>query len=176
MSSESGCPGCGLVMPTSAKTNGSYHNSSYYHCSGECWSLFGEVLAAEFGNLLLFRRVHQLTVDAYAVQHAGGPHPDKSVCVHLVGLCLVHEHGLSSPEVAPKLQGLATRVKDWPQFEPPTGQGRLTVFDVAAAADHDEHAARVRAWAAEVWADWAEHHAAVRGLAAAALGGDSRRR
>ena len=40
-------------------------------------SLFEEVLAAEFQNPVLFRQIHQLTVDTYAVQHAGGQHPDR---------------------------------------------------------------------------------------------------
>jgi hypothetical protein len=67
-----------------------------FHASAECWSVFEEVLAAHFQNSVLFGQVHQLTVDAYAVQHTGGRHPDKSVCVHLVGLCLALERGVAA--------------------------------------------------------------------------------
>ena len=59
------------------------------------------MLAREFQNAPLFGQIHQLTVDAYAVQHAGGRHPDKSVCVHLVGLYLENELGIKSTDVAP---------------------------------------------------------------------------
>ena len=78
------CPGCGLEMPISQRD----YDRKFY-ASAECWSVFEEVLAAEFQSAVLFGQVHQLTVDTYAVQHAGGHHPDKSVCVHLVGLHLV---------------------------------------------------------------------------------------
>src|ERR1041384_6466827 len=68
------CPGCGLEMPArpDAPPDG------YYNTTRECWSVFTEVVGAEFANALLFGRAHQLTVDTYAVQHAGGPHPDNS--------------------------------------------------------------------------------------------------
>ena len=46
-------------------------NHTYYNLSPECWSVYTEVLEAEYSNGLLFGQVHQLTVDAYAVQHAG---------------------------------------------------------------------------------------------------------
>ncbi len=52
----------------------------------ECWQLYTEVLGDQFSNIVLFGQVHQLTVDAYAVQHSGGGHPDKSTAVHLSGL------------------------------------------------------------------------------------------
>jgi len=61
----------------------------YFNASPECWMVFTEVLEAEFSNAVLFGQVHRLTVDAYAVQHAGGPHPDKSIAVHLSGLHLM---------------------------------------------------------------------------------------
>jgi hypothetical protein len=95
-------------------------NTGYYNASDECWSLFTEVIGAEFSNAVLFGQVHQLTVDAYAVQHAGGPHPDKSVAVHLSGLYLALERGIPPTSIAPLLQQLATRIHDWPHFEPPT--------------------------------------------------------
>ena len=47
---------------------------AYFNASPECWSVFTEVLGSEFSSALLFGQVHQLTVDTYAVQHAGGKH------------------------------------------------------------------------------------------------------
>ncbi len=71
---EVACPGCGLRMP--ASENASY--AGYFNTSAECWSVFTEVLGAEYSNPFIFGKVHQLTVDTYAIQHAGGAHPDKS--------------------------------------------------------------------------------------------------
>jgi hypothetical protein len=131
--------------------------------------VFEEVLAVEFQNAVLFGQVHQLTVDAYAVQHAGGQHPDKSVCVHLVGLYLMLERSVSPVEVPPLLQRLASTAS-WLHLDPPEARASLTVFDVAVAETLDAHALRVREWAAEVWSAWSPHHEAVRELARGLVG------
>ena len=89
----------------------SAHFDGYYNCSAECWRVYTEVLEKEYSNPALFGQVHQMTVDSYAVQHAGGPHPDKSVDVHLVGLHLVLNDGVRSPEVPARLQRLASHIK-----------------------------------------------------------------
>ena len=135
-----------------------------FHASAECWSLFEEVLAAEFQNAVLFGQVHQLTVDAYAVQHAGGRHPDKSVCIHLTGLHFVLERGLAPVKVAPLLQKLAAR-RSWPHLDPPASRAGLTIYDVALAASSELHAIRVREWAEEVWHRWSPYHDVARELA-----------
>ena len=151
------CPGCGLEMPHDEHAP----DDGYFNCSRECWSVCTEVLAKEFSNAVLFGQVHQMTVDAYAVQHAGGPHPDKSIAVHLVGLHLVLDESVRPTDVPPKLQRLASRIERWPHFEPPASNGPLTVFDVAVAADH---AAMVRQWAMQVWNAWSTHHRAIAAL------------
>jgi hypothetical protein len=153
------CPGCRLEMPFGER---SYDRKFY--ASAECWSLFEEVLAAEFQNAVLFGQVHQLTVDAYAVQHAGGRHPDKSVCVHLSGLYLMLERGVAPVEVPPLLQRLASRAC-WPHLDPPEKHASMTVYDVALADSPQTHAQRVREWAAEVWRAWSPHHDVARELA-----------
>ena len=153
------CPGCGLEMPLSER---SYDRK--FQASAECWSLFEEVLASEFQNPVLFGQVHQLTVDTYAVQHAGGQHPDKSVCIHLVGLYLVLERGVAPVKVPPLLQHVASRAS-WPHLEPPDEGASLTVYDVALADSPQTHALHVRKWAAEVWRAWSPHHHVARELA-----------
>lgn len=137
----------------------------YYNASPECWSVYTEVLAAEYGNAVLFGQVHQLTVDTYAVQHAGGEHPDKSVDVHLCGLYLVFEEKLAPTSVPPVLQRLATQIKDWPHFEPPPRVEEVTVFDVAMSDGPLQHIEVVRRWATAVWNAWTRHRAAVGVLA-----------
>lgn len=162
------CPGCGLVLPPS--DTAAY--DGYYNASPECWSVYTEVLAEEYGSAVLYGQVHQLTVDAYAVQHAGGDHPDKSVGIHLAGLYLMLECGAKPPEVPPLHQRLAQAVADWPRFEPPPLSDNVpTVFDVALAENMSEHIERSREWARRIWAAWAPYHDAVANLVARHLDG-----
>ena len=154
------CPGCGLEGPASGQV---YDRK--FNASAACWSVFEGVIAAEFQNRALFGRAHQLTVDTYAVQHAGGRHPDKSVCIHAVGLCLVLDRGVPPNDVPRRLQRLAGRTTDWPHFDVPAERASSTVRDVALAAGAvDEHVRRVREWASQVWTCWKPHHAAIRGV------------
>jgi hypothetical protein len=151
---DSICPGCGLSMPSRHTTAA----RSYYNGSAECWDLYTEVLATEYGNAFLFGQVHQLTVDAYAVQHAGGPHPDKSVDVHLFGLYLSLEKSIRSPYVPPLLQRLVAAIDIWPHYEPPADRVALTVFDVAMCDSAGDHISVVREWAQAIWQCWRTYH------------------
>ena len=157
------CPGCGLVLPSNEQ---SYDRK--FHASAECWTEFEKVLAVEYQDPAVFGEVHQLTVDAYAVQHAGGQHPDKSVCIHLAGLCLVLELGVPPMKVPPLLGRLASRTS-WPQLDPPM-RATLTVHDVASSDSPQAHVLRVRAWATDVWRAWSPHHGVARELAKHVLG------
>ncbi|HEX2125361.1 MAG TPA: DUF5946 family protein [Thermoleophilaceae bacterium] len=144
------CPGCGLVHP---EREGPTH--PYLVASPGCWAMYGEVLAREYGDPAYFR-VHQLTVDTYAVQHPGRRERRtiQSLGLHLSSLCLVVERG-GDPTAGPRFhRRLAGRAGfDW--LEPPEPRGRLTVADVRGAGDPGEHAAAVEAWARDVWAAWA---------------------
>ena len=157
---EVSCPGCGLAMPADPEAE----YDGYYNTTPECWSVYTEVLGAEFGNAVLFGQVHSLTVDAAAVQHTGGHHPDKSIGGHLVGLHLGLVRGIPSPTVPRYLQAVGAKIEVWPHFRPPRSTGPLTVFDVALSSSATEHADAVRRWSSTVWAAWSEHHAAVANL------------
>jgi hypothetical protein len=148
------CPGCGLQMPVgpTASYNG------YYNTSPECWEVYTEVLGAEFSNAIIFGQVHQLTVDTYAVQHAGGPHPDKSISVHLTGLYLVLDREIAPMRAPSYLQSLASQVEYWPHYTPPTHSGGMTVIDVALSDSPMTHIENVRVWAAIVWEAWYPYH------------------
>lgn len=160
------CPGCALHMPVRPALAA----HGYYNASPECWSVYTEVLGAEYSHVVLFGQVHQLTVDAYAVQHAGGPHPDKSVAVHLAGLHLMLVRGVKPPDVPPMLQRLASRRPEWPHFEAPRVDWPITVFDVAlCAGEFEEHIRAVRAWSALVWDAWLPHHAGIAAFVGAHL-------
>ena len=157
---EVDCPGCSLRL---AADEAAIYDG-YFNTSAECWALFNRVLAVEYADAVLFGEVHQLTVDAYAVQHAGGPHPDKSVFIHLAGLHLVLEQGVPPMDAPRLLRRLANHFRRWPHFSPPAGGWERTVADVAAGEGASAHAAAVRSWAEQVWAAWAEHHGEVAAL------------
>ncbi len=169
---ESVCPGCALVMP---RRPGAFYGGDF-HTSPECWDVFTEVLAKEYSNAVLFGRVHQLTVDAYAVQHAGGNHRDKSVMVHLSGLHLVLDRGLRPTAVPPVHQRLAGVVRVWPHLVPPAAISAMTVFEVALAESIEDHARLVRKWANLVWRAWEPHHQEVRDFLVANLGSSTEAR
>ena len=155
---ETICPGCDLRMPARSVTTTS---RGYYNVSDECWDLYTEVLATEYSNAFLFGQVHQMTVDSYAVQHAGGPHPDKSLDVHLFGLYLALEKGIRSPYIPPLLQRLVAAVEVWPHYEPPAERAAITVFDVALCDSTEDHIRVVKAWSQVVWQSWSAHHSEV---------------
>ena len=166
---DSICPGCGLRMPQQPGAT----RQSYYHASPECWAVYSEVLGAEYSHAVIFGQVHQLTVDAYAVQHAGGEHPDKSVGIHFAGLHLMLVRGIRPPLVPPYLQQLTESVETWPHFEPPKQSCRFTIFDIAlVAGDLEEHTRVVREWSAEVWQAWSPHHDAIAALVEQHVGAD----
>jgi len=157
---ESVCPGCGLLRPVTE----SLVYDGYFNTSPECWQVYTEVLGPEFGDVWLFGLVHQLTVDAYAVQHAGGMHPDKSVGIHLAGLYLVLEKGFAPTGVPRLLQRLAASIQAWPHFVPPDAAGLPTVHDIARAESPEAHIDRVHVWSRSVWRAWSSYHATVAGL------------
>lgn len=157
---ESKCPGCGLRMPISDKTP----YDGYYNTSPECWSVYTELLGADYSNALSFGQVHPLTVYTYAAQHAGGEHPDKSVGIHLCGLHLVLEMGRPPTSVPLLLQRLADAVRTWPHFPPPNDTGSLTVFDVAVSDSVEDLIAITREWARTAWDAWSPYHPDVASL------------
>ena len=149
---ESVCPGCATRLPFSHVLC-----EGYFTTTPECWSLFTEIQGRQYGKVLLGRHTHQSTIDAYAAQHAGANHPDKSVAIHLLGLYLVIEQEADPLEVAPVQQRIASAGANWPKLIRPEDQGGLTIFNVAMA-DDGNHINTVHSWSREVWGMWAEHH------------------
>jgi Family of unknown function (DUF5946) len=168
MSGSTTCPGCGLQLPGSGRPRNPRRNAS-----PECWQLYGEVQGFTLNHLELVRDFHQLTVDAYAAQHAprevGGNVPPISVAYALVGLHLALDGGASGVEVRAAHQRMGKPDPSWPRLPTPERIGAMTVFDVAAAGamvgSVAGHAKAARAWAAAVWQAWAAQHAAVAALA-----------
>jgi hypothetical protein len=124
------------------------------------------------------RDYHQLTVDAYAAQHAppdrGGAVPPIGVAYALVGLYLALDRGVPGVEVRAAHQRMGRPDASWPRLPAPEGTGALTVLDVVAAGVMVDspagHARAVRAWVTAVGRAWAAEHAAVAALSERLLG------
>jgi hypothetical protein len=97
------CPGCGATVPDVEETR----RRTYVGSAPGCWLLYSEVLAREYGDFR-YTPAHQLTVDAYAVQHPGvrERRSAQSVAIHLVGLCLSLERRRGPAEL-PRLRQAA---------------------------------------------------------------------
>jgi hypothetical protein len=143
-------------MPRSEKV--SY--DGYFNSSPECWVLFEEILAGASGDPQ-YQPVHQLIIDAYAAQHAGGKHPDRSVIVHLAGLYAAFELKMPFAQIPPLLKRLATAAAAWPHLVPPEFPAPLTVLELATADGAAEGVPMAGTWAQAVWNSWAEQHETV---------------
>ena len=162
MSSTVICPGCGAAVPDVEEMR----QHPYIGSAPGCWLLYSEVLAREYGDLR-YTPAHQLTVDAYAVQHPGVAErrTAQSVGIHLVGLCLSLERGRGAAELPRLRQRLAAPKRTFPWLTPPTSLGDVTVLDVHAAETPEAHRATVDRWARSAWEAWSPYHEQVRAWA-----------
>lgn len=148
------CFSCGAEVPA---VEGTTHD--YMLSSPGCWQTYGEVLAREYRDPAYMSR-HQLTVDAYAVQHPGdrSPAATRSVHLHLTSLCAVFERGMQPIEARRLLKRLAEGGFDPEWLEPPEELGEITVADVHATEEVKPHLAAVDRWARSAWEAWSGHH------------------
>ncbi len=162
---EGACPGCGLIT---WETGGPA--PAELIASPACYRLYGELLARDYSDPN-YRRVHQMNVDAYAAQHAGGSSRRE---VQMVGLCLVTlclfcDHGIDPAEGPALHKQMVAHRPDLTPLAPPPQHGLMTVADVLTARDAAEHERLVRQWACQVWQAWSPHHATIREWNAQAL-------
>lgn len=153
------CFSCGARVPESDVAP-----PDHVHSSPGCWAVYGEVLAREYENPALMAN-HQLTVDAYALQHPGDGHAERaarrSVYLHLIGLCAVLERELPPYRATRLIKKVAESGFEPQWFEPPVELGEVTVADVHDAGPA-EHLEAVERWARSVWQAWFPHHAEIR--------------
>ena len=160
----SACPGCGAVLPGPATS--SERRSS---ASDACRAVRAEVAGYELGHLAEVGQWHQLVVDTYGAQHPSDAGPAIGTAFGLIGLHLALVDGRSGIEVRDAHQLLANRYRDWPRFPAPVDRGRLTIVDLALAADPSGYVETLHRWAGDVWSAWDEQHAAVAALIRARL-------
>ena len=149
------CYGCGALVEDKA---GVPHK--YIGAAQGCWDLYGLVLAKEYGEYNYPRLTHRLTVDTYAVQHPGQPGRQaiQSVNGHLVSLYFVLVEGFNGRQATEKLSELLAKEPAFEWLEPPSPNGHMTVADILAAKNLEEHEMKVRAWAEDVWNCWYAKH------------------
>lgn len=156
------CPGCHARFPAG---DGPTHR--YLESSPGCWAAYGRVLAREYENAAMMS-VHQLTVDAYAVQHPGAPGPQaiQSVGIHLATLHLFLDEGvpLAHGPTLHKRGAALSQAFRW--LPPPAERGEVTVADLVDVNSVPDHRETVWSWARSAWAAWEEHHETVREWAA----------
>ncbi len=138
-----------------------------------CEAVFNEIGARAFRDPRL-GSVQQLVVDAYCLQHPEPYcHSVKSFAAHLTRMCCGLERGGRSETYAaiPRwLNGPANLEKP----APPDFRGRITIADVRAAANVEDHKRIVQEWAKEVWAAYSSQHALAREWLDAALAASNR--
>ena len=146
------------MLPVSA---GPTHR--YLPSSPACFAAYGTVLAGAYEDAAR-RRVYQLAVDAWSVQHPGGPSrvTNQSTALHLMTLHLCLEAD-ADPADGPALhKRMMARRVSYDRLEPPAARGDVTVATLVPAQSTDEHVRLVWAWARAAWTAWAPHHDRVR--------------
>lgn len=153
------CFSCGARVPESDVAP-----PDHVHASPGCWAVYGEVLAREYQNPALMAN-HQLTVDAYALQHPGDGKAERaarrSVYLHLIGICAVLEQELPAYRATDLIKEVAESGIEPRWFEPPGELGEVTVDDVHVAGPTG-HLEAVERWARSAWEAWSDHHGEIR--------------
>ena len=155
LQSKINCPGCGALVD---EIEGRPHK--YIGANQGCWDLYGQILAKEYGEYNYPELTHRLTVDTYAIQHPGlpGRQSIQSVNGHLISLYFIFIKNFSGKEATKIIGDLLAREPKFNWLEPPVPNGHKTVINVLQATSKQEHEARVREWAEDVWACWYEKH------------------
>lgn len=122
-----------------------------------CQVLFDELAAQAFSDLR-YGAVYQLAFDAYCVQHPKRYcRSAKSYAAHLTRLCCGVEHD-GDPEVYAAIQRWLNGSVDLERPATLSQRGEMTVADVRAAQNPEEHKQLVRQWAGSVWEAYAVQH------------------
>lgn len=152
------CHICNAQIPD---IQGPVSDHTYIPQSPGCWKLYTDVLAKEYGEWG-YPDIHRLTVDCYAAQHPtlqSNAKSAQSVQVHLLGIYLWIENGMSSAQITKVIGDVVSKNKgEFRWIEPPKHLGGITIADVWKAIDLNEHKIIVNQWAHSVWDAWDDTH------------------
>ena len=157
MSNVETCFSCGATTPVS-KTGATHR---YMLSSPGCWEVFGEILNREYSDMNYWK-VHELTVDAYAIQHIGEESKQtiNSLNVHLLSLYGYFKGGKDIHQLHSIKQGAAQSRQGFKWLERPDNFGPYTVEDVIKAESAEEHKEIVEKWAEGAFSAWFNKHGA----------------
>lgn len=153
---EACCQSCGATFQ---RKDGPTH--PYLESSPECWEAFGRLIGKEYEDFGVLWKVHQLAVDAYALQHPGqaSKKTAQSLWIHLTSLYLQLEKKKSGEVSLQKIKKIADHYQDEYQWiAPPRLSGEINVAYVLQATSKPQHKKRVRLWARAVWSAWTSAH------------------
>ena len=151
------CPYCGLQAN---KTDGPVHK--YLLSTASCWAAYGELLVLEYQDLQ-YNKVHEISVDAYALQHPGEQSPQTigSAHIHLASLYAYFELDRSLGELDLIKREVAKHKKDFFWLEPPKDMQQINVGNILPANNANEHCLVVEKWAQYIFEKWKVHHAVI---------------
>jgi len=156
------CHWCGLETE---KLDSPTHR--YMASTPGCWALFGRVLAREYENVLYWR-AHELTVDAYALQHPGTESRQtiNSINIHLASLYSYFVLDTAIDDLAKVKKRMSGKKVAYHWLQPPDDLSGMNVADIFAAFSPDEHFERVELWARFLFEKWEDQHKTTAGLLA----------
>jgi uncharacterized protein DUF5946 len=150
-------------------TNGPMHR--YMGSSPGCWEAFGVLLEMDYSSEGYWRS-HQLTVDAWAVQHPGveARVTLQSVAVHLIGLHLQLTKGtLPGREIVAVRRRMVEKYKagELGRIWKPAGSdmGELNVLHMFETNTPEEYYQHAREWAQSAYDSYSEYHELLRSWA-----------
>ena len=139
---DSQCPECGAAVSGG---------------QAGCQALLQEVAARAYADPR-YAAYYNLAFDAYCMQHVEPYcHSAKSYAAHLTRLCCGLEYA-GDPKIYAAIQQWLNGTVD---LEKPTVlsfRGQLTVADIRATRDIEEHIRLVQDWARNVWDAYATQH------------------
>jgi len=168
------CPFCGL---RTEKNDGPTHK--YLVSSPGCWNVYGEVLAREYQDYRFFK-YHDVTVDAYALQHPGEKSKQtiNSANIHLASLYAFFSLGHDASALSRIKQLIAgkklgdklgkkhvkkhvKKLGNMPPLkwlDPPEDLTGITVASLLSVNNPGEYHAKLIEWAYFVFRKWEAHH------------------
>ena len=151
------CLSCGLQTK---KTDEPVHK--YLLSTPGCWAKFGQLLALEYQDLQ-YGRVHEISVDAYALQHPGEKSSQtiNSAHIHLAGLYAYFKLGRNFDELDLIKREVAKHKQNFLWLEPPKNMERINVGTVLQASNATEHGVQVEKWAHYIFGKWEVHHSVI---------------
>jgi len=151
--SEDRCPDCGAAVMGGR---------------AGCQALWDEIGARAYSDPN-YAATHDLAFDAYCMQHLERYcRSAKSYAAHLTRLCCGLEYG-GDPRIYAAIQKWLNGAVAIEKPEAPGDRGRMTVADLRAARNAEEHARLAHDWATSVWEAYTAQHDIARNWIQAAL-------